>query len=195
MKIEYEATFPDVDKEDARQRLKKIHATLVRPEFLQKRIVLVLPRGHEVQGGFVRVRDEGDKITVTFKIVGSEHITDQRETLVIVNDFDASVELLKDIGCIPEAYEESMRELWIIDGVEVTIDDWPFLGSLVEVEGKSEDEVKLISAKLGFEWKRARFCTAGTLYKEKYGLGPIDLAKKTGVMTKLAFNAKNPFLE
>jgi adenylate cyclase, class 2 len=194
MKIEYEATFPQIEKDDARSRLKKAGAHLVRPEFLQKRVVLGMPKGHETYGGFVRVRDEGDKITLTFKIVGSENITDQRETLVIVNNFDDTVELLKGIGCTPQAYEESTRELWTIGTVEITIDDWPFLGSLVEIEGGSEDEVKTVSGKLGLEWKNARFCTAGTLYKEKYGMGPVDLAEKTNALIKIAFDGVNPFL-
>jgi adenylate cyclase class 2 len=194
MKIEYEATFPSVEKEDARKRLKSAGAQLIRPEFLQKRIVLGLPPGHEVKGGFVRVRDEGDKITLTFKIVGGEKITDQKETLVIVNDFDETVELLKAIGCVPQTYEESKRELWSLDDVEITIDDWPFLGSFIEVEGKSEDEVKQVSINLGFKWEDARFCTAGTLYVEKYSLGPVDLAKKTNTLVTLTFNGKNPFL-
>ncbi len=194
MKIEYEATFPDISKDDARNRLKKIGAKLSCPEFLQKRIVLGMPSGHEVPGGFVRVRDEGSKITLTFKIVGSEKIEDQKESLVVVNNFDATVELLKGIGCIPQTYEESTRELWVYEDTEITIDGWPFLGSIVEVESTSESRVKIVSEKLGFDWDKARFCTAGTLYKEKYGHGPVDLAKKKGTLIRVAFNDDNPFI-
>jgi adenylate cyclase class 2 len=194
MKIEYEATFPDIKKDDARKFLTQANATLIRPEFLQKRIVMELPKGHEVKGGFVRVRDEGDKITLTYKFVGGQKIEDQKEVLVVVDDFDTTVELLSSIGCTAQAYEESKRELWSCDGVEITIDDWPFLFSYIEVEGKSEGEVKRVSEKLGLKWENAKFCTAGTLYKEKYGFGPVDLAKKTGRMVSLAFNGPNPFV-
>ncbi len=194
MKIEYEATFPHIEKDDIRTRLEKAGATLVRPEFFQKRIVLDMPKGHEIYGGFVRVRDEGDKITLTFKIVGSENILDQRESQVTVNDFNTAVELLKAIGCVPQAYEESKRELWTMESGEVTIDEWPFLEPLTEIEGKSEEHVKTISEKLGFVWSEARFCTAGTLYKEKYGHGPADLFKKTGTFITVSFGGKNPFL-
>jgi hypothetical protein len=76
----------------------------------------------------------------------------------------------------------------------ITIDGWPFLGSIVEIEGKSESRVKIVSEKLGFEWSKARFCTAGTLYKEKYGHGPTDLAKKKGTLIRVAFNEENPFI-
>lgn len=36
MQIEYEATFPNIDKNEIREKLKNVGATLVRPEFLQK---------------------------------------------------------------------------------------------------------------------------------------------------------------
>ena len=45
MKIEYEATFPNIDKDEIRQRLKESGAVLMRPEFLQKRYALDLPEG------------------------------------------------------------------------------------------------------------------------------------------------------
>ena len=50
MQIEYEATFTNIDKDDIRQRLKKVGAKLSQPEFLQKRAVFYLPKGHEIEG-------------------------------------------------------------------------------------------------------------------------------------------------
>ena len=38
MKVEYEATFTDIDKESTRTKLKDAGAILGRPEFLQKRV-------------------------------------------------------------------------------------------------------------------------------------------------------------
>ncbi|NBS41741.1 hypothetical protein EBS80_03705, partial [bacterium] len=60
MHIEYEATFENVDKDAIRAKLKEAGATLVRPEFVQKRVVFNLPKGHEIPGGWLRVRNEGD---------------------------------------------------------------------------------------------------------------------------------------
>jgi len=51
MEIEYEATFPDIKKEEVRGRLTKARAKLIRSEFLQKRVVFKLPEGHEISGG------------------------------------------------------------------------------------------------------------------------------------------------
>ncbi len=146
-----------------------------------------------MKGGFVRVRDEGDRITMTYKVVGGDSIADQKEVLVVVNDFADTVEFLNSVGCVSQTYEESKRELWILNDTEITIDDWPFLGPIIEIEGKSENDVKDVSSKMGFDWDQARFCTAGTLYKEKYGRGPVDLYKEKKTLINLVFNSDNPF--
>jgi hypothetical protein len=90
--------------------------------------------------------------------------------------------------------EETRREKWNLGTTDITIDTWPFLGTIVEVEGKNEADVKAVSTKLGFDWKEAKFCAIGALYVEKYGLGPADLQTKTGKVTQLVFNGPNPFL-
>ncbi len=69
MDIEYEATFPNIDKKEVREKLKKVGAKLVKPEFMQRRFVFHLPKSYEIKGGWLRVREEGDKITMTLKIV------------------------------------------------------------------------------------------------------------------------------
>ncbi len=194
MFTEYEALFTDIDKESFRELLKAKGATLVRPEFLQKRVTLELPEGHEKYGAFLRVRDEGDKITLSYKYVGGATIDEQQEETVLVNDFNRTVSLLHAISCKSTSYEETTRELWTLDGAEITIDGWPHLGTLVDIEGKSEAEVRTVSEKLEFDWNTARFCTAGHMYKEKYGLGPIDLWRKTGTPTEVTFNGPNPFV-
>ena len=194
MTTEYEATFTNIEKDEIRERLKKVGARLMREEFLQKRTVLLPSKEHEVGGGFLRVRDEGDKITLTHKIVGNKGIADQKETNLVVDNFESTVSLLTNIGCIPMTHEESKRELWNLKGTDITIDTWPFLEPLVEVEGKSEEDVRNISEELGFNWSAAKFCTIGTLYKEKYGIGPVNIAKETGKMFHLVFDSENPFL-
>lgn len=46
MQIEYEATYPDINKDEVREKLLKAGASLIRPEFLQKRYTFNLPSGH-----------------------------------------------------------------------------------------------------------------------------------------------------
>lgn len=191
MHIEYEATFERVDIEDVRTRLGLSGATRVRPMFLQKRAVFFLPKGHEVQGGWLRVRDEGDKITMSLKVVDGETITDQKEICLTVDSFTEACDMLVMIGCIQKAYQETNRELWTFDGAAITIDEWPFLEPFVEVEGESETLVREVSERIGFTYADARFCHVGTLYGEKYGFPESVFNDETPLLT---FAMENPFM-
>jgi len=190
MDIEYEATFENTDKDEIREKLKKLNAKLLRAEFLQKRVVFSLPKGNEINGGWIRVRDEGDKITMSLKIVDGDKIENQKEICIKVNDFNSSIEILEMIGCHKKAYQESKRELWEINGVEICIDEWPFLEPYLEIEGKSEKEVQDIAEKLGFDYNKALFCSVDTLYSRKYHIQNNIINNET---PEIKFNGENPF--
>ena len=189
MKTEYEATFIDVDKDDIRRRLKGIGAALVHPEVHQHRITLHPPHEKRAKGVFVRVRDEGDKITMSWKSVKGDAIENQKEVTLVVDNFDAAMEFLELLGCERKSYQETKRELWQIDGTDVTIDEWPFLEPMVEIEGSSEESVRRVAASLGFDWSAALFCTSKKIYRMKYG-EDVDI----NTVPRLIFDMKNPFV-
>lgn len=190
MKIEYEATFPNIDKDETRKKLKKASMVLVQTEFLQKRCTFNLPKGHEINGGWLRVRDEGNKITLTIKIVGEDTIENQKEITLEVDNFNEAVELLETIGCEKKSFQETKRELWKLGNVEIMIDEWPYLEPFVEIEGPSEQDVKKISERLGFDYSKALFCSITTLYSQKYNLSHDYINNQ---IPEITFNGKNPF--
>lgn len=190
MNIEYEATFPNIDKDKIRLKLKETGAQIIRPEFLQKRVVFKLPKGHEIEGGWIRVRDEKDKITMSLKVIDGEKIENQKEICLKVDNFKEAELFLTTIGCKKKAYQESKREMWRLDDVEITIDEWPFLEPFVEIEGKSEEIVKLVCKKLGLNYSRALFCSVDVFYSKKYNL-PVDVINNQ--TPEILFGGKNPF--
>jgi len=191
MQIEYEATFIDINKDEVRARLAAAGAELARPEFLQKRIVFSLPSGHESEGGWLRVRDEGNKITMSFKIVAGRNIEDQKELCLRVDSFDNAVNFLAAVGCGKKSYQETKRELWLLDGTEITIDEWPYLEPFVEVEGSSEEAVRAASVKIGFNYADALFCATDELYEKKYGVSKDIINNCT---PRITFGDPNPFI-
>jgi adenylate cyclase class 2 len=191
MKIEFEATFRKVNKAEIRQKLAAVSATLVKPEFMQRRVVFNLPGKNAIKGRWLRVRDEADKVTLSLKIIDGEKIEDQHEAQITVDNFDEAVLILTMIGCDKKAYQESKREIWSLDGTEITIDEWPFLEPFVEIEGDSEKVVKGVSVKLGFKYSEALFCAADTLYSLKYGISKDNVNNHT---PEILFNMDNPFL-
>ena len=86
MDIEYEATFQNIDKKRVRQILKESGAKLSKKEFLQRRVVFNLHKGHEIKGGWLRVRDETDKITMSLKIVDGNKIHNQKEAVEFLGE-------------------------------------------------------------------------------------------------------------
>ena len=191
MQIEYEATYTNIDKDQIRDRLKKAGARLVKPEVLQTRVVFHLPEGHAKEGGWARVRNEGNKITMSVKqSVDNGKIDEQFETCLEVSNFSEAVKLLEFLGCRRKAYQETKRELWTLDETEVTIDEWPFLEPFVEIEGGSEEIVRKVSEKLNFDYNKAYFGPVGGIYSQKYKLPSSVFNNQT---PRIVFGGKNPF--
>jgi adenylate cyclase, class 2 len=101
-------------------------------------------------------------------------------------------EILTLLGAPKKAYQENRRELWTLGGVEITIDEWPFLEPFVEIEGSSEGIVKQTSEMLGFDYGNALFCSVTTLYSKKYGLPDTTINND---IPRIVFDMENPFLE
>jgi adenylate cyclase class 2 len=191
MEIEYEATFTDIDKDAVRSKLRSAGAKLVKPEFFQKRVVFNLPKGHEIKGGWLRVRDEADRVTMSLKVVDGDRIENQKEICLVVSSFDDAELFLKTIGCEWKAYQESKREIWELAGVEIMIDEWPFLEPFVEIEGKSEKDVKKTAEAIGFDYSKAIFTAADKLIQSKYGLTTDYINNH---ISRITFDGENPFI-
>lgn len=191
MKIEYEATFINIKKEALVEKLKSVGAILERPEYMQRRVTFELPEEKRDPNTWLRVRDEGDKVTLTLKSVDGKTITGQKEILVEVNDLGDTVALIESIGCEKKSYQESKREQWQFGDIEVVIDTWPFLDPYVELEGGSEEAVKTAAEQLGFNYGDAIFDTVNGIYKQKYGktLDELD----SNVKRSFTFDIPNPF--
>lgn len=163
MKPEIEAVFLDVDKEALREKLEKLGAKLIAKERKMKRVVF-----DQGEHAFARVRDEGDKIVATYKRFDDHSITGAKEVNVVVDDYERMITFLKECGLRAKKYEESLRESWKLDEVEVDIDTWPWLPTYVEVEGPTVEETVAVSEKLGFEMKEAIYGAVDDIYEKYY---------------------------
>lgn len=181
--IEFEAKFLDIEKEKIRTLLGQRGAVLIRPEYNQRRFNFHLPKDKRSNNAWLRVRDEVNKITLALKMITGSNIEDQKEISLVVDDFDNTITLLESIGCEKKAYQESKRELWKMNQVEITIDEWPGLEPFVEIEARSEDDVRKCAEILDFNYKTALFSSVGRIYKIKYGISLDEIEKKVGDIT------------
>ena len=163
---EIEAQFLDINKDEIREKLKTANATLVKPEVLMKRVVF-----YTGEHSFARVRDEGDKIVMTYKNVEDDNsILGTKEVNIEVNDYDNAILFLRGCGLQIKARQETLREIWKIDNVEICIDTWPWLPTFIEIEGPSEESVWGVAKKLGFTKEQAKFGSVDTTYQHYYGI-------------------------
>lgn len=125
--------------------------------------------------------------------MATDRIEDQKEICLTVDSFEQAEALLAALGCRRKAYQETKRELWTLDGVEIMIDEWPFLDPFVEIEGTSEEAVKSVAEKLGFDYAQAIFGAVDVVYMRKY---PHLTADRINNHTpSIIFECENPFEE
>lgn len=167
MKTEYEAKFLNVGIEDIRQRLQSLGATLAKPMRLMRRVTIDTPEMKQ-KGAFVRVRDEGDCVTITYKQFDSLSVDGAKEHEVAVDDFGNTIALLAAAGLSYGSFRESKRETWKFEDVEIMIDEWPWLNPYIEVESMSVEKVKAFSEQLGFAWESAVFGDVMAAYRAQY---------------------------
>ena len=176
MEIEIEAKFLNVDVNALREALQENGATLVHEERLMRRKNFDHTDGRlEEIGGWIRVRDEGDKTTLAYKQLIDRTIEGTKEISVMVDSFDKICDFLLAIGMDNKSYQETKRERWDMDGVEVTIDTWPWIPTFVELEGKSEENLKSVSEKLGLNWAKAIHGSVETAYQACYNVSEAEI--------------------
>ena len=166
MKNEIEATFYDIDKNEIRAKLKELGAKLIYPEFLMRRVVY-----DTGENSFARVRQEGNGVVMTYKSYDDDtQIMGCKEVNICVDDYDEANLFMRGIGMKEKANQDSYRELWELDGVEITIDTWPWIPTYIEVEGPSEEDVWMVSGKLGFGKEEAHFGSVDRVYEYYHGV-------------------------
>lgn len=168
MKSEIEATFIDIDKDQLRSQLKALGGKLLQQETLMRRVVFNVADPKNWNNSFARVRDEGNRVTMTYKRVDDLSLSGTREINLEVNSYDDAVEFLKNCGLHAKSYEETYREEWELDGVELDIDTWPWLPTFVEIEGPSEAAVQAAAEKLGFAMDDAIYGSVDEVYKNYF---------------------------
>lgn len=172
MNTEFEAKFYPVEKDEVRACLKAAGAELAKPERLMRIVLFQNIDNPGMKVHYLRVRDEGDKITFSAKVHAreGEELSAQKEAQTTVADLDSTVAILEGAGLITKAEQEKYRETWHLDECEVEIDSWPDIEPYIEIEGPSEAAVKSVAEKLGFDWGNKIVTSVTEIYAEKFGL-------------------------
>lgn len=171
MQTEIEAKWLNIDKDQFRAKLKALGAELKVAERQMVRSVFDFPdKSLEKAGGWVRVRDEGNKITMSYKQLSDRTLFGTKEVNLTIDNFEAGCTLLKSIGLEAFAFQETKRESWELDGTQIELDTWPWIPSFMEIEAPDESRLYTVAEKLGLDRQQALHGSVETAYQAVYDL-------------------------
>lgn len=176
METEIEAKFLAVDHDAMRAKLQALGATCEQPKRLMRRKSYDFPdkRLNEVNG-WVRVRDEGDKVTLSYKQLNDRTLHGTKEVTVVVDSFEAAQHFLEAIGLQANGYYETTRESWVLGHTQIELDEWPWVKPFLEIEGPDEASVKSMAAQLGLDWKDVVHGSVEIVYMAEYDVTEAEV--------------------
>jgi adenylate cyclase class 2 len=169
MQTEIEAKFLNLSHDEIRAKLRALGATCEFSMRQMRRVIFDYPDRslRQDKHGLLRIRDENDKITVTYKNRPSgQAYANEIETTI--GSFETMTALFEAIGLEKVSYQESRRETWHLEDCEVVLDEWPWLPTYIEIEGPSETSIQARASQLNLDWSDAKFGSVDTAYRVEY---------------------------
>ena len=105
------------------------------------------------QGKRLRLRQQGDKTTLTYKERSSLEIGSTKELETEVKDFDVMAEILQQIPWAVTVYQENKRKVYSWNDIEFCIDTRPHIPTYLEIEAGSKEQVQKALKLLELEGK------------------------------------------
>ena len=174
MHTEIEERILEINVEEITQKLKKLNAIKL-GEWYQKRYVYDFNPKRENE--WIRLRDTGKEITLTYKNVEKNTIDGTKELEIEVSDFEETNQLLNILGYKSKAYQENKRIRYILNEIEIDIDSWPLIPTYMEIEAKSIKEIKEIEKLLEIDKEKITILNCQDIYKDIYKID-IDEIKE-----------------
>lgn len=177
MNTEYEIRILNIDVDKVMHTLESMGAKKI-GEYFQRRYVYDLEPN--ISDKFVRIRDNGEKVTITYKDKTIRTISGTKELELEISDFDKANELLNLIGFNNGHYVENKRITYEIEDAEIDIDTYPNIPTYMEIEGKNEEIVKKYINELELNSYEQTCDSLFKVYK-RYG---IDISDKHDLVFK-----------
>ena len=179
MEVEYEGRILDVSPNKMRDKARALGGHMKAPLTIYRRSVFKLC---DMERGFVRVRDEGTKTTMTAKIFRNKDFPEEYE-LDIKDKFESGQAFLRALNLTEKAYHETIREKWFIprrvgsasELCELTIDYIPGLPAYSEIECRSQRDLRRACKLLGVKYSELMFGGYGNVFVHYYGMAAKDI--------------------
>ncbi len=167
---EIECRFLEIDKEGLIKRLLELGANDLGEKMLEE-VIINDKEGHwTTDGKFIRIRTDGEKSSVSYKEHITHSIDGSTEIEIEINDPQKAEMIFEKVGLVPFRRQQKLRHSFVLDGVTFDIDTWPKIPTYVELEGESEQVLRDMAHKIGYDWNYAVFNNAGWIIEQKYNI-------------------------
>jgi adenylate cyclase class 2 len=161
--VETELKYLGPDVEALRARLRELGAVLESPRSLEVNRVFDDEAGTLRRSArLLRLRDSRE-LTLKLPADPGSLFKSRVETTVVIESGDVEV-LLAGLGYSVVWRYEKYREGWSLDGMYITIDEVPFIGAVVEIEGEPEG-IEPTAARLGLDGLESSTETYSALFQ------------------------------
>lgn len=171
--IENELTILDIDKNEFVAKLKSLGVKMITDERLQKRYVYDFNPIN--RNKWIRLRTNGEKTTLTIKEIQENSKMNAREMEIVVSDFETTNEMLEELGYTHRNYQENLRQVFMLDGVEISVDSWPLIPPYAELEGKDLESINKVMEKLGVSQDKITTLDVTSIYKKIYNIDILSM--------------------
>jgi len=148
---------------------------------LYKRYVFHLLTGEK---GYIRTRQENKLVTITIKTYPKDSKFAKESEIVVNSSLEESRDFLLAQGYKLKAYQETLREKWTLgDCTEIAIDSIPGIPSYVELECKSEREIKRVAKLLDLDYSKVEYGAYDKQFVDYYGMQKEDINNSISSLT------------
>ena len=182
---EYEIVIQNknIPMRELREKISSIGGKIVQKESIYYHIVYVHP--YRKNKDFIRLRNEGNRVTLTYKIHNHKFPVEHE---IIVNNLNEGNNILKLLGCKYKYECHKLREVWELDGCkEIVFDTYPGIETFAELECDSIKDILIILQKLNLDTNLDKYerIRINKYYNKKYGIN--TQSKNKNIKQKLTF--------
>ncbi len=182
---EIEVKFLNIDPNSIDKKLKSLGAERIFERLYRRRVFDYPDLRLDKQGAWLRIRDEGDKVTMSYKQrlgmkdrEASQNDKSMEEIETTVGNFEKMAEIMLKIGLTEKFYQENRRIRYMLKDIEFDIDFWPELEPYLEIEAPSWEKVNEGIRLLGLEPGDKKIMSSTQIYGLK-GIVDTDYKEMT----------------
>lgn len=180
---EIEVKFLDIDAEEMQKKILSIGGKKAFDRIFKIKVFDYPDLRLDQDCSWVRLRDEGDKVTLTFKKRlgaknGIQNDDGMLEHETIVSNFVQTAKILESIGLAQKFYEEKRRIRYFLNDIEFDIDFCPALKPYLEIESNDWKKIDQAIYLLGLDPKDKKMFSTTQIYQQN-GIRMLDYKELT----------------